>query len=386
MRENSCSNKGYRYSRTAIGFARILEKIFPRPKLGQGAFQQESPSILFIELFGLGDVASLSVTFDPLLKQFPRAKIYILCQPWCASFYANDSRVFKVIGIPTPWKSVLADLFSLRAWASVLRGIRDMRKIEFDWCIETRGDIRSQVLARWLQPKRLVGPCDYMGSNMILKGDLLSDSLGILPRQHRYQRNGDCLAPILGKPALVSLPSFPRKYNKSLPVTSRRLLIHPAGGWKYKHWPEERWRMLLNDLLEKKEWEIGLLCAPGEEQCIKRISNGICVRVESPLLLELLTTIQSYDAMVATDSGPINLAILSGIPVVDIMGPGDSTMWGPFPGQGILLQSVENYPCHPCLQRKCFFPSNPCIQQVTFEKVKSALEVLKAQIHIKLGC
>lgn len=128
MRENSYPKRGYRHSRIAISFARILEKIFPRPRFGQGGFNHPSPSILFIELFGLGDVASLSVTFDPLLKRFPTAKICILCQPWCASFYANDSRVFEVIGMPTPWKSALADLVSWTAWASVIRIVRQMRK------------------------------------------------------------------------------------------------------------------------------------------------------------------------------------------------------------------------------------------------------------------
>jgi ADP-heptose:LPS heptosyltransferase len=134
-------------------------------------------------------------------------------------------------------------------------------------------------------------------------------------------------------------------------------------------------------LLEKKEWEIGLLCAPGEERCVKKITKGISVKIEKPEFSKLLTTVQSYDAMVATDSGPINLAILSGIPVVDIMGPGDSSMWGPTPGRGILLQNVKNYSCHPCLQKRCVCPLNPCIGQVSLEDVKDGLEEIRAQVE-----
>ena len=381
MRNNSYPKRGYRYSWIAISFARILEKIFPRPRFGQGASHHSSPSILFIELFGLGDVASLSVTFDPLLKRFPTAKISILCQPWCATFYANDSRVFEVIGMPTPWKSALADLVSWTAWASVIRMVRQMRKKRFDWCIETRGDIRSQVLARWIQPIRLVGPRDYMGSNMILRGKLLSDNLGILPPRHRYQRNCDCLLPILGISVEALLPSLPHKFKNVNFGTTKRLLIHTGGGWMYRHWPEERWRRLLLDLLKKNEWEIAVLCAPGEERIIERISEGTSVKIERPSLNELLPTIQSYDVMIATDSGPINIAILSGIPVVDIMGPGDSFMWGPPPGRGILLQNVENYSCYPCLQKRCVSPLNPCIRQVSLEDVKGSLEKIWSQVE-----
>lgn len=371
---------GYKHSKLSIGSARFLEKFFPRPTLGGGAIQNESPRFLLIELFGLGDVASLSVTFDPLLRRFPGAKIHILCQPWCVPLYAADSRVYEVIGMPTPWKSGLTRFFSLGVWASVVQVMRRLRKIGFDWCIETRGDIRSQILARWTRPKFVVGPCDYMGSNMVLRGDLLSHRVEIPQNTHRYQRNCDCLAPIFGEPVKALLPSLPIRAKKITPSVLPRLLIHPAGGWKYKHWPVDRWRQLLLHLSQNKEWETGLLCAPGEENGIERISKGFCVTIERAGLSELLSTIQSYDAMVATDSGPINLAILSGIPVVDIMGPGDSTLWGPPPGLGILLQNTGNYPCHPCLQRKCVFPSNPCIQQIHWEEVKNALVMVRQQL------
>lgn len=380
-------SKGVHYSRASCFAAHFLERFFPRPPFRiANEIQAEGPSILLIELFGLGDLASLSVLFDPILKKYPQAKIYIVCQEWCQGLYWNDSRLTKVIGIPTPWKASARVLFSPSAWKKVFQAASALRGIRIDWAIDTRGDVRSQIFARWVQPKRLVAPLDYMGSNMTLRGSLLSDNLGVIPHGHRYQRNCDCLLPILGMSVKASLPSFPQKSNNVSPGTLRRLLIHTGGGWRYRHWPEERWRKLLLDLLEKNEWEIAILCAPGEERIVEGISEGTSVKIERPSLKDLLPTIQSYHAMVATDSGPINLAILSGIPVVDIMGPGDSIMWGPPPGRGILLQEVGNYPCHPCRQRKCFFPSNPCIQQVTFEKLKSALKVLKVQIHIKLGC
>jgi ADP-heptose:LPS heptosyltransferase len=177
------------------------------------------------------------------------------------------------------------------------------------------------------------------------------------------------------------LPSLPQKSNNVSLGTSSRLLIHTGGGWRYKHWPEERWRKLLLDLLEKNEWEIAILCAPGEERIIERISEGTSVKIERPSIKNLLPTIQSYHAMVATDSGPINLAILSGIPVVDIMGPGDSTMWRPPTTQGILLQEVDSYPCYPCRQKKCYVPTSPCIQQVGIQQVKNALETLKKRLR-----
>lgn len=375
-------SKGVHYSRASCFAAHFLEHFFPRPPFRiANEIQAEGPSILLIELFGLGDLASLSVLFDPILKKYPQAKIYIVCQEWCQDLYWNDSRVTKVFGIPTPWKASARVLFSPSAWKKVFQAASALRGIGIDWAIDTRGDVRSQIFARWVQPKRLVAPLDYMGSNMILRGALLSDILGVILHGHRYQRNCDCLLPILGMSVEASLPSLPQKFNCSSSGTLSRLLIHTGGGWRYKHWPEERWRKLLLDLLDKKEWEIAILCAPGEERIVERISEGTSVKIERPSLKDLVPTIQSYHAMVATDSGPINLAILSGIPVVDIMGPGDSIMWGPPPGRGILLQEVGNYPCHPCRQRKCFFPSNPCIQKITTDMALESLQALRH--HLK---
>ena len=375
-------SKGVHYSRASCLAAHFLEYVFPRPpfRIANG-IQSGRPSILLIELFGLGDLASLSVLFDPILKKYPQAKIYIVCQEWCQGLYWNDSRVTKVFGIPTPWKASARVLFSPSAWKKVFQAVSALRAIGIDWAIDTRGDVRSQIFARWVQPKRLVAPLDYMGSDMILRGSLLSDNLGVIPHGHRYQRNCACLLPILGMSVKASLPSLPQKSNNVSSGNLSRLLIHTGGGWKYRHWPEERWRKLLLDLLEKNEWEIAILCAPGEERIIERISEGTSVKIERPALKDLLLTIQSYHAMVATDSGPINLAILSGIPVVDIMGPGNSTMWGPPKGYGVLLQEVDSYPCYPCQQKKCYFPTSPCIQQVEIQQVKNALETLKTRLR-----
>jgi len=374
--------KGVHYSRASCLAAQFLEHFFPRPpfRIANG-IQAEGPSILLIELFGLGDLASLSVLFDPILKKYPQAKIYIVCQEWCQGLYWNDSRVTKVFGMPTPWKASARFLFSPSAWKKVFQAASALRDIGIDWAIDTRGDVRSQIFARWVQPKRLVAPLDYMGSNMILCGALLSDNLGVIPHGHRYQRNCECLLPILGMSVEALLPSLPQKSNNVNLGTLSRLLIHTGGGWRYKHWPEERWRKLLLDLLEKNEWEVAVLCAPGEERVIERISKGTSVKIERPSIKNLLPTIQSYHAMVATDSGPINLAILSGIPVVDIMGPGDSVMWRPPTLQGILLQEVDSYPCYPCRQKKCYYPTSPCIQQVGILQVKNALETLKTRLR-----
>ena len=379
-------SKGVHYSRASCFAAHFLEHFFPRPPFRiANEIQAEGPSILLIELFGLGDLASLSVLFDPILKKHPQANIYIVCQEWCQGLYWNDSRVTKVIGIPTPWKASARVLLSPSAWKKVFQAASALRGIGIDWAIDTRGDVRSQIFARWVQPKRLVAPLDYMGSNMFLRGALLSDNLGVIPHGHRYQRNCDCLLPILGMSVKASLPSLPQKSNNVSPGTLSRLLIHTGGGWRYKHWPEERWRKLLLDLLEKNEWEIAILCAPGEERIIERISEGTSVKIERPSIKNLLPTIQSYHAMVATDSGPINLAILSGIPVVDIMGPGDSIMWRPPTPQGILLQEVDSYPCYPCQQKKCYYPTSPCIQQVKIQQVRNAIETLKTRLRHQLN-
>ena len=368
---------GIHYGWAARFIAKAIEAIFPHPPFRAPYNNStQAPKILLIELFGLGDVASLSVVFDPILKAYPRAQIFIVCQKWCQEIYHQDPRVARVIGILTPWKANRRILFSPQAWRQVMQAVSDLQSLEFDWCIDTRGDVRSQLFARWCRPARLVGPRDYMGSNIILKGSLLSHSLGILKPSHRYQRNCDCLQPLLGKRCEYQIPSLCDQKSRLKAGARPRLLIHASGGWKYKHWPENRWRDLLQELVADGSWSLGLLAAPDEEETACRLAEGFPIPIEKPPLSSLLSLIQSYDAMAGTDSGPLNLAILSGLPVVDLMGPGDATMWAPPAGCGFLLQEVSNYKCHPCTQKKCVHPNHPCIEQISTQQVIASVKSL----------
>jgi ADP-heptose:LPS heptosyltransferase len=168
------------------------------------------------------------------------------------------------------------------------------------------------------------------------------------------------------------LPSFLSSRQKRKKIRPS-LLLHTGGGWKYRWWPNDRWRALIQKLKAEGDWELGILVGPGDEEQVAQITRNLQIAVETPKVKDLLKLVQEYDLFVGTDSGPLHLAVLSGIPAVDLMGPGDPVLWAPPPGTGILLQDVLDYDCHPCIQKKCIYPNNPCIERIALSQVLAAI-------------
>jgi ADP-heptose:LPS heptosyltransferase len=87
------------------------------------------------------------------------------------------------------------------------------------------------------------------------------------------------------------------------------------------------------------------------------------VRLLTPVDLEgLADIIAGSIAFVGTDSGPIHLASLLGVPTVGLFGPAPPDLTAPLPVDGdYLYHHVE---CSPCRQKHCIRAQNPCMQGI----------------------
>lgn len=338
-------------------------------------------NILLVEPFQMGDILSLTPLIDPLQKKFPGAKISFLTKPGSGAVMQYDSRIHKIYTSDFPWSDHGVKKFRLgRVLASFLFAF-SLRKERFDLGIDSRGDIRSQILMVLAGCSLRLGYQNYLQSNLNLSGHLLNLSMPRPDYRHRYEWNSYLLT-LLGieKNELLPIrfPSFkPDKLSSAIAGSNFPIVIHVGGGWIYRRWSEAKWIQLINALEERESSNLLIIGGQGEKEILERIQSGVnvkdTVQFRITTFSEMIELINQSTLFIGLDSGPMNLATCLNKKVIALFGPGDASMWRPLSTDGKYIQKVNNFPCSPCLQLKCVFPEKNCMQEIEVEDVVKLL-------------
>ena len=334
--------------------------------------------ILFVEPFGMGDVLSLSVTFDALRSAFPGAEIWLLTKCGNEALYEADSRVARTFVAPIPWSRLPGKKRGrIRDWIAVARTCREIAALEPDVGLDTRGEIRSQLLMVLCGCRRRIGFANYLNTNLNVRGRLLSTVVEKPWALHRYAMNRLLVREGLGIDVPEKMPSFRPEIPAARPEGAENapVLLHVGARWSFRRWPEERWADLVRRLKEagRSPCVVG---SPAEEESVRRIARaGGCV-AEIADMRRLIGLVKGCCALICLDSGPMHVAQTLGRPVVALFGPGDFELWHP---TGPLDRSVfHRLSCNPCRQHECVRPGDPCMLRIeaeeVFERATEALE------------
>ncbi len=327
----------------------------------------------------MGDVLSLSVLLDPLRSAFPNAELWVLTKHKNDQVLAIDRRVAHVLTTVFPWSSYSDKGGSFSDWKELTSFLWKNRG-DFDLGIDTRGDVRSQIVLLLLRCRIRVGYTNYLGSNLSIRGRLLTHKLEKGRHIHRYGWNRDLLRVVSSKmdtpidfPVIQLRQQDQSAQQQSIPP----ILIHIGGGWEFKRWRTEKWAKLAQELNAIRATEV--IGGPAEATDLQAIQSRLPVVPCSitPLYIDLVHKVMSCEILVCLDSGPMNLAVLLGKKVVALFGPGDSDMWHPY-ANGSFIHKRDQYPCNPCFQRKCFYPSVSCMDQI---EVREVLSLVKQLVH-----
>ena len=369
----------YTYSKKIVILARALEntafyihKIFSIRKTkaeGEGEIEK----IMIFEPFQLGDVVSLSVMIEPLKNKFPSASIFILTKSGNENIFEFDPRV-NVITSEFPW-SDYKKKWSLNRYFKLLLDIIRIRKLKIDVGIDTRGDIRSQAVLLMTGCRERLGYNNYMNSNVITRGLLLTQAAEKPEAEHRYDWNLNLLN-YLGikniypvKFPSIDVSSINIEYKKRDEIS---VLLHPGAGWLYKQWPVNNWVKLIQKLSENKRMKITVIGGRGEKETLARIFTSVNderIEFKTTNLKDLITSIKYSDLFICLDSGPMNLAVCMDKPVIALFGPGDSAMWKPYSSKSYFIHKKEDFPCNPCLQKICYYPGKSCMTMISVDDV-----------------
>jgi len=155
--------------------------------------------------------------------------------------------------------------------------------------------------------------------------------------QHRPNENEDLHATaVFLKPlerfAIYDADPVPKlSFPKTLALN--RLAVHPGSGSEKKNWSAERWKALLEGVLEKPEVNLLVISGEAEGERVAQMAQGLPahrVRQAHNLpLVELASQVAGCSIFVGHDSGITHIAAAVGIPTVVLWGPSRENIWRP---------------------------------------------------------
>jgi lipopolysaccharide heptosyltransferase I len=301
---------------------------------------ESAPRILIVRLSAIGDVIHGLPVLCALRAALPSAFLGWVVEGRCGDLLEGHPALDELIRIPRRWWASPREAWRLRRRLSTLR---------FDVAIDLQCLTKSGVaavlsgaprrigkapphareLSRWFHNERV----EVRGTHVIDHYLELLRPLGIASPEVRFdlpEFPGDALAAesiLLG--CRLSTDSF--------------VVLNPGAGWPSKIWPAERYGALAGWLKRTHGLPSLAVWGVGDErplaEAIVTASDGAAKLAPATSLAELAAICRRAALCVASDTGPMHLAVAVGTPTISLHGPSRSEWCGAYGPQNIRLQA-----------------------------------------------
>lgn len=176
--------------------------------------------------------------------------------------------------------------------------------------------------------------------------------------------------------------------------------IVPGGGasWGkdafYKHWPEEKFAEVCDELIKRFKAKIIILGSSSEVEKCKNIMN---LMKNKPIIACGKTSLRQFGSLlgkcklvICNDGGPLHIAVSQGTKTISIFGPVNEKVYGPYPLSSDHIVIKKDIGCRPCYRRfripKC--ENLDCLKKITSKEVLEAAEKIlysENQSHLRSG-
>jgi heptosyltransferase I len=342
--------------------------------------------ILIVKLSAIGDVLHTLPALCALRRHWPAARIDWVVEAAAADLVNGHPDLDRVIvSRRKAWVRDLKDrVRRAGALAEIRRFIVELRQTRYDLVLDFQALLKSALVVALARGRRKVGfgrGLEHMEhSYHVLTERIPPPSMEV----HALARNL-MMVRALGVPVSEVAYHLPvtdadrtavEKMLKEIGIDGGRSLIaiNPVAQWPTKLWPEERFALLADRLLERDDVSVLFTGGSGDRPVVERIL-GAMKRPALDLtgrtsLKQLAALYQRARLVVSTDTGPMHLAAAVGTPVVALFGPTAPWRTGPFgPGHRIVRAPVH---CAPCFKRDCDIGG--CMDRISVDRVMAAVE------------
>jgi lipopolysaccharide heptosyltransferase II len=386
----------------------LLVRLFGAPGARTAARQNLStaPHILLIRPDHLGDLVMTTTVLVVLKHHAPGAHITMMVGPWSSEVVARHPAVDRLIICPFPGFQRAAQK-ALAPYILLFSVAKQLRRSQYDLAINLRPDFWWGAALLYLA--RI--PC-RVGYAVEPGKPFLTHALPFQSPEHATVSNlrlASAALQILGYLPLEE-PYTPERYplqfiptaeehkwvtellkKEGIETATPIVVIHPGSGAAVKLWRTQGWSACADALTKSLTIDppvrIMLTGSKNERPMLEEIADGM----ESPALLVTCATIGQLAALLgralvvlSVDSGPLHLAVAQGTPTVQLFGPTDPRIFGPWGTRErhIVLASTHRCPTCPTIPcgRLDFPPqelaNHPCVRLITERQVLEAVDKL----------
>ena len=337
-------------------------------------------TVLIVKLSSIGDVVHALPVASALKQSFPHLRITWAVERWTAVLVEGHPAVDRVVVFPTmvKWPEHVG---RWRAdFCAALSALRDER---YDVALDLQGLARSAMVS-WLSraPIRIARAGQREGAHLV------SDAVPLPAREIHAVDEYLEVARSLGAtvaPAQFALPVRAEARDSvdqlltAHGVSAARplIVISPSASVRWREWPLERWRAVVDALAER-----GTVIIIGE-RARSAAHRGLIQGAPSAVdltgqttLAEVVALIERAALLLAPDTGSAHVAVALGVPVLEVLGPTSSRRAGPYRPPALAISHGERceWACPTvCLHR------HRCLSAVTVEEVVAGAEQLLRQ-------
>lgn len=369
---------------------KFLKAIYPYPKNKKEHFpivKNDVKEIIVIAFLLIGDTIMYMPAIKVLKKNFPFAKITLVCGSLVRTILQDQDLVDDFIIVNCPWISPFNK--SLNNILNLFSSLNKVNRKKYDFAIDFRGDWRNIFYMNFINARRKAG-FNFSGGEYMLTDVIALDQKPdhLIDEIFAFLQELDCIFTENDKYPILKLTKadnhYVDKFKKENDLCNKFIIgIHPGASLEERKWDEHKYADLIIRLSQSHSNYIFLIFeGPNEKNTINILENtftGTNVKylVVSKSLHEYIILMSICQLVICNDSGAAHLACAYNVPSVVIFGKGDPKAVKPFTLNKLQIVS-HSLECKPCHLINCRFGTNLCMKMVNvdevYEKVISIIE------------
>ena len=335
-------------------------------------------NILIIHTAFIGDIVLSTALVSKIKEKYPDSDIYYLTTPLGKEILKNNPKIKEIIVYDKRGKD--------KGFRAFISFVRKIRKLKIDVCLTPHRYLRSSLLSF------------LSGAKIRIGYDIASLSF-VFNKKIKYDRTKHEVEKLLSfiddSPNRYELEMYPSEKDKiridtllkNLSENKKIILIAPGSKWFTKRWPEEYFRILIQNLVKRDDLLIVITGGKEEREIELNLDSKVLDLRGEISLLELAELTKRAILVVSNDSAPIH--ITSAFPdtrIVGIFGP-TVKEFGFFPwSKNSKVFEIKGLYCRPCAihgGNSCPEKHFRCMREITPDLIENEIYNYVASIDNK---